>query len=59
MSVSADEPLIIDHRAPRGTVTSRQILSQRLPTAVLSGVGGVWLPVQASSDGVLAFYRQA
>ena len=50
-------PMIIAHRAGTGDFPENTLLA--LGKAVEAGVDGVWLTVQASSDGVPVLYRPA
>ena len=50
-------PMIIAHRAGTGDFPENTLLA--LDKAVEAGVDGVWLTVQASSDGVPVLYRPA
>ena len=50
-------PMIIAHRAGTGDFPENTVLA--LTKAVEAGVDGVWLTVQASSDGVPVLYRPA
>ncbi|OSC41936.1 hypothetical protein B8W66_07335 [Mycobacterium decipiens] len=49
------EPLIIAHRGGTGDFPENTVLA--ITNAVASGVDGIWLTVQASSDGVPVLYR--
>ncbi|AKN18425.1 hypothetical protein B586_03375 [Mycobacterium haemophilum DSM 44634] len=55
--VPVDEPLIIAHRGGTGDFPENTVAA--ITNAVASGVDGVWLTVQASSDGVPVLYRPA
>ena len=50
-------PMVIAHRAGTGDFPENTLLG--LGKAVEAGVDGVWLTVQASSDGVPVLYRPA
>jgi glycerophosphoryl diester phosphodiesterase len=52
-----NEPMIIAHRAGTGDFPENTVLA--ISNAVASGVDGVWLTVQVSSDGVPVLYRPA
>jgi glycerophosphoryl diester phosphodiesterase len=52
-----NEPMIVAHRAGTGDFPENTVLA--ITNAVASGVDGVWLTVQASSDGVPVLYRPA
>lgn len=53
----ADEPMIIAHRGGTGDFPENTVAA--ITNAVASGVDGMWLTVQASSDGVPVLYRPA
>ena len=54
-SARADGPMIIAHRGGTGDFPENTILA--ITNAVQAGVDGLWLTVQASSDGVTVLYR--
>jgi glycerophosphoryl diester phosphodiesterase len=50
-----DVPMIVAHRGGTGDFPENTVLA--ITNAVAAGVDGVWLTVQASSDGVPVLYR--
>ena len=53
----ADGPMVIAHRGGTGDYPENTILA--ITNAIAAGVDGMWLTVQASSDGVAVLYRPA